>query len=70
MTTLFSRNGPLRWAVWFGVGVFWHLCAVLLTWLLARTADTSALNPLTYSDFGWFLTIAWYWGWLWLWVKE
>lgn len=70
MTAPFSQHGQLRWLVWFGIGAGLHLCAILLSWLLCRSIDLSLLNPWTYSDWGWFLTVAWYCGWLWLWVNE
>lgn len=70
MTALFSQYGPLRWLVWLGVGAALHLCAVLMNWLLARNIDLSDLNPLTYSEWGWLLTVAWYCGWVWMWVNE
>lgn len=70
MTALFSQHGKLRWLVWLGIGAGLHLCAILLSWLLCRSIDLSLLNPLSYSGFGWLLTIGWYWGWLWLWVNE
>lgn len=66
----FGRDAPLRWLVWFGVGLFWHLCAILLSWLLCRGIDLSLLNPLSYSDYGWFMAIAYYCLFLWLWINE
>lgn len=70
MTALFERDGQLRWLVWLGVGAFWHLCAIMLNWLLCRGIDLSLLNPWGYSDWGWFLTIVWYCGCVWMWVNE
>lgn len=66
----FSQYGQLRWLVWLGIGAGLHLCAIMLSWLLCRSIDLSLLNPLTYSDFGWFLTVAWYCGCVWMWVNE
>lgn len=70
MTAPFSQHGQLRWLVWLGIGAVLHLCAILLSWLLCRSIDLSLLNPLTYSDWGWFLTVAWYCGCVWMWVNE
>lgn len=69
-TAPFERDGSLRWLVWLGVGLFWHLFAILMNWLLCRCIDLSLLTPWTYSQEGWVLTVGWYWLWLWLWVNE
>ena len=70
MTALFSQHGQLRWLVWLGIGAGLHLCAILLNWLLARDIDISLLNPWTYSDWGWFLTICYCCLFVWLWINE
>lgn len=67
---LLGRDGPLRWLVWLIIGALIHLCAILLNWLLDRSIDLSLLNPWTYSEFGWFLTVVWYIGWLLAWINE
>jgi len=55
---------------WQAVGTFWHLCAILFFWVQYRNIDLSLLNPLTYSELGWFYFIAWHLGWVWMWVNE
>ena len=64
---MYEARHFLKWQL---VGVTLHLCAILFSWVLARGVDLTLLNPLTYSDFGWFLFIAWHLFWVWMWVIE
>jgi len=55
---------------WQAIGVALWACAILMNWVLGRGIDLSLLNPLTYSEFGWFFFVAWHLGWVWMWVNE
>lgn len=70
MTALFERDGALRWLVWLAVGAGLHLLLIVMQWVLFRDIEVSLLNPWTYSDWGWLLTVAWYCGCVWMWAIE
>ena len=66
----FSQHGQLRWLVWLGIGAALHLVFIVMKWVLFLEVDFSIINPMSYTDHAWFITLAWYLGWLWMWVIE